>query len=167
VELLFASNYVDNGSTHVLGFTHRRPAWSGVVVAYQPAEYQPNALDDLAGNNFQILANAIYYAAYGAVTGVPARAGGDVVLGQNYPNPFNPSTAIDFELSQPEQVSLVVFDVNGALVRRLVSGAFAAGIHHATWDGRRQDGAAVASGVYFYRLTAGSYIGTRRMLLVK
>jgi len=60
---LFGSNYVDSGSTHLLGFTHRRPAWSGIVVGYQPAEYQPHALDDLDGNNFQILANAILYAA--------------------------------------------------------------------------------------------------------
>jgi len=60
---LFGSNYNDAGTTHLLGFTHRRPAWSGIVVGYQPAEYQPQALDDLAGNNFQILANAILYAA--------------------------------------------------------------------------------------------------------
>jgi len=66
IEILFASDYVENGSTHVLGFTHRRPGWAGVVVAYQPAEYQPNALDDLDGANFQILANAILYAAGGA-----------------------------------------------------------------------------------------------------
>jgi hypothetical protein len=59
---LFGSNYADSGNTHLLGFTHRRAAWSGIVVGYQPAEYQPHALDDLNGNNFQILANAILYA---------------------------------------------------------------------------------------------------------
>ncbi|HKQ60782.1 MAG TPA: hypothetical protein VJS92_05805 [Candidatus Polarisedimenticolaceae bacterium] len=62
-QTLFGSNYSDTGTTHLLGFTHRRSAWSGIVVSYQPAEYQPHALDDLAGNNFQILANAILYAA--------------------------------------------------------------------------------------------------------
>jgi len=62
VELLFASDYDEGGTTHVLGFTHHRPAWAGIVVAYQPGEYQPNALDDLDGNNFQILANAILWA---------------------------------------------------------------------------------------------------------
>jgi hypothetical protein len=60
---LFGSNYNDAGTTHLLGFTHRRSTWSGIVVGYQPAEYQPHALDDLDGNNFQILANAILYAA--------------------------------------------------------------------------------------------------------
>jgi hypothetical protein len=66
IEQLFASNYNEGGTTHVLGFTHRRPGWAGMVVAYQPAEYQPNALDDLAGNNFQILANAIYFSRFHA-----------------------------------------------------------------------------------------------------
>lgn len=60
---LFGSDYDEGGTTHLLGWTHRRQDWSGTVVGYQPAEYQPNALDDLAGNNFQILANAILYAA--------------------------------------------------------------------------------------------------------
>lgn len=62
---LFGSDYVQNGATHLLGWTHRRPEWSGVVVGYQPGEHQPTALDP-AGRNFQILANAILYAA-GAV----------------------------------------------------------------------------------------------------
>ncbi|MEO6323397.1 MAG: hypothetical protein ABIT01_17595 [Thermoanaerobaculia bacterium] len=66
LRVLFGSNYSDNGTTHLLGFTHRRPGWRGVVVGYQPAEYQPNALD-LDGRNFQILANAIVYAANGLV----------------------------------------------------------------------------------------------------
>jgi hypothetical protein len=68
IEVLFASNYDENGTTHILGFTHRRPSWTGVVVAYQPGEYQPHALDDPDDNNFQILANAIVYAA-GALCG--------------------------------------------------------------------------------------------------
>lgn len=62
--VLFASNYAVGSGTHLLGFEHTRPAWDGVVIGYQPGEYQPNALDDLDGNNFQILANAIVYAAY-------------------------------------------------------------------------------------------------------
>jgi len=58
ITLLFASDYVDNGSTHVLGYRYRRPGWHGQVVMYQPGEYQPGALDP-ADNNFQILLNAI------------------------------------------------------------------------------------------------------------
>ncbi len=63
VETLFGSNYNNNGTAHLLGFVHKRPGWQGVVVGYQPGEYQPNALDDTDGNNFQILANAIVFAA--------------------------------------------------------------------------------------------------------
>ena len=76
IELLFASDYDQNGTTHVLGFTHRRPGWAGVVVAYQPGEYQPSALDDRSGNNFQVLANAILYAA-GGVAGCACDDDGD------------------------------------------------------------------------------------------
>lgn len=60
---LFAS---DSKGERLLGYTLVRPGWSGRVVAYQPAEYQPNALDDRDGPNFQILVNALYFAAYGA-----------------------------------------------------------------------------------------------------
>ncbi|MEE8154916.1 MAG: dockerin type I domain-containing protein [Phycisphaerales bacterium] len=63
VEILFASNYLETQPTHILGFTHQRPTWAGIVIWYQPGEYQPNALDDLDGNNFQILANEIVFAA--------------------------------------------------------------------------------------------------------
>ncbi len=70
--VLFGSDYSQSGTTHLLGFTHRRPEWAGIVVGYQPGEYQPNALDDLDGNNFQILANAIYFAATEGNPQVPA-----------------------------------------------------------------------------------------------
>ena len=65
VRPLFASNYADNGTTHILGYEQRRSTWSGVVIVYQPGEYQPNALGP--GNNFQILLNAIVYA--GTISG--------------------------------------------------------------------------------------------------
>lgn len=67
IKMLFASDYNDNGTTHVLGFVHKRPTWRGRVVVYQPAEYQPNALDP-NGRNFQILANALVHAAGAVIT---------------------------------------------------------------------------------------------------
>lgn len=63
IEVLFGSDFVQNGTTHLLGFTHRRSEWRGVVVAYQPGEYQPNAFD-FDGPNFQVLANAILWSAH-------------------------------------------------------------------------------------------------------
>lgn len=84
VETLFGSNYNSNGTTHLVGFVHRRSQWSGRVVGYQPGEYQPNALDAVDGNNFQILANAIVFAsgaipADGLVLGVAPGPGSDEV----------------------------------------------------------------------------------------
>jgi hypothetical protein len=81
LEVLFASDYDQNGDRHLLGFTHRQPGWAGLVVAYQPGEYQPNALDDLDGNNFQILVNSLLYAATSGAPSVPAGAPGAHLLG--------------------------------------------------------------------------------------
>ncbi len=63
VEILFASNYDQSGTTHLLGFTNRRPGWRGAVVVYQPGEYEPSALDP-AGPNLQILVNAIVWSTH-------------------------------------------------------------------------------------------------------
>ncbi|MCL4705105.1 T9SS type A sorting domain-containing protein [bacterium] len=91
----------------------------------------------------------------------------DFSLSQNYPNPFNPSTTIGFRLSAPAEVRLAIYSVNGQLVRTLVNGRLASGQHEAVWDGRNERGSTVASGIYFYRIRAGAWTQTRRMLLVR
>jgi len=88
-------------------------------------------------------------------------------LGQNYPNPFNPTTTIRYTLPERSTVELAVFGVDGKLVRVLESGTNPAGTHEATWDGRDSSGRGVASGVYFYRLNAGSFTETKKMVLMK
>ena len=100
------------------------------------------------------------------VVGVPS-AIGDNHLAQNYPNPFNPQTSIAFSLKERSTVSLKVYDVAGALVRELVSGTRVAGAYDAEWDGRDASGQQVASGVYFYRLVAGEFRSTKKMVLLK
>ena len=90
----------------------------------------------------------------------------------NYPNPFNPETWIPYQLAEPATVSLHIYAVNGALVCTLDLGHQPAGVYQertraAYWDGRNQLGELVASGVYFYRLTAGDFTATRRMLIKK
>ena len=85
----------------------------------------------------------------------------------NYPNPFNPTTTIRFDLQRRGSVSLAVYDIRGTLVRTLVDDERGAGIHEATWDGRDARGRSVASGIYFYRLEAGDFVRTRKMVLVK
>jgi hypothetical protein len=83
-------------------------------------------------------------------------------LAQNYPNPFNPVTTIKYSLASRESVELDVIDLLGRAVAKLVSGMQSAGDHEVEWSGN-----AVASGVYFYRLTAGSYRETKKMILLK
>ncbi len=92
---------------------------------------------------------------------------GGTYLAQNQPNPFNPNTTIGFGLDRPSEVSLKIFDVTGRLVRELASGEMAEGRHALTWDGTDTAGASVGSGIYFYRLTAGTFSQTRKMILLK
>jgi len=88
-------------------------------------------------------------------------------LMQNVPNPFNPRTVITFDLPRDEQVSITVYDVRGSVVKTLLSEWMSAGRQHVTWDGMDKGGHQVASGVYYYRIVAGDYTATRRMLLLK
>ncbi|MDO9171610.1 MAG: FlgD immunoglobulin-like domain containing protein, partial [bacterium] len=83
------------------------------------------------------------------------------------PNPFNPATAIAFDLVQAVRVRLEIFDAAGRRVRVLLDETRAAGAHRARWDGTGDDGRAAASGVYFCRMDAGAFQGTRRMTLVR
>ncbi len=89
------------------------------------------------------------------------------VLRQNIPNPFNPFTTISFDLPEPEVVSLDVFDVSGAFIATITTGALPAGRHQRVWDGRDSRGTRVGSGVYLYRLQAGKRVQTRKMLLLE
>ncbi|MDI6401428.1 T9SS type A sorting domain-containing protein [Balneolaceae bacterium ANBcel3] len=83
-------------------------------------------------------------------------------LNQNYPNPFNPTTVISFEIPQTQQVTLEVYDVNGRLVETLVNEQRSPGSHQVSWDAGH-----LSSGLYLYKLQAGSTMLTRTMMLVK
>ena len=90
----------------------------------------------------------------------------------NYPNPFNPETWIPYQLAIPADVSISIYAADGKLVRILSLGYQPVGIYHqrsraAYWDGRNTQGEPVASGVYFYTLTAGEFTATRKMLIRK
>ena len=91
-----------------------------------------------------------------------------LMLGQNVPNPFNPQTTIAFELKERQEVRLRVFDLAGRLVKSLIGGeGYTSGCHEVVWNGRDEAGRRVAFGTYFYRLEAGSFSETKRMVLVK
>lgn len=93
-------------------------------------------------------------------------------LRRNYPNPFNPETWLPFELAENADVRVEIYSVVGHLIRTLELGYRAAGYHvdrsrAAHWDGRNKYGESVASGVYFYKLTAGDFSAMHRMIVLK
>ena len=98
------------------------------------------------------------------VTSVSDRTGPprEFVLAQNYPNPFNPTTVIEYVLPRESFVKLEVFNVLGERVATLVDGVRAAGYYSTPLDGKN-----LASGLYLYRLEAGSFVQTRKLLLVR
>lgn len=88
-------------------------------------------------------------------------------LAQNYPNPFNPTTEISFSLPQAAPANLSIYNINGQRVATLIDNELPAGEHIVEWDGRNNHSESVATGIYFYRLQAGTFNETRKMLMVK
>ncbi len=89
-------------------------------------------------------------------------------LHQNYPNPFNPSTTIRFSVPRRETVNLSVYDVHGRLIKNLISnGNHDQGIYRIVWDGTNNAGQRVASGIYFSRMNAGTFVATTKMSMLK
>ncbi|NLP11706.1 T9SS type A sorting domain-containing protein, partial [bacterium] len=83
-------------------------------------------------------------------------------LHQNYPNPFNPTTVIRYEIPDDQAVTIRVYDLSGRELETLVNGAQTAGSHEVVWNA-----AGYASGIYLYRIEAGSFSKLLRMLLIK
>jgi hypothetical protein len=107
----------------------------------------------------------VYWDRYLAVVGVPKTQNelpGTFMLGQNYPNPFNPSTKIEFSLPKDEFVTIKVFDLIGREVSSIVSKNLKAGSYEVEFDAGK-----LSSGVYFYRMNAGSFSETKKMIVVK
>jgi hypothetical protein len=102
---------------------------------------------------------------YGSLIGIDPKFNNlpaKYILSQNYPNPFNPSTLIYFEMPKDGNVSLKVFDILGNEVKTLVEGYHKAGTYNIYFTGSD-----IASGVYYYRLTADGFTDTKKMVLVK
>ena len=113
-----------------------------------------------------------WYKPGAAAAPVLALPPGTTALLPNYPNPFNPETWIPYHLAEPADVRLTIYGIDGKVVRRLDLGHQAAGFYQsksraAYWDGRNDVGERVASGIYFYTLTAGEFAATQKMLILK
>ena len=91
----------------------------------------------------------------------------EFALDQNYPNPFNPTTTIRFALPKDAMVTLRIYDVLGREVRTLVNERVSAGYQQVVWDGRNEFGSQVASGMYIYHITAGDFVSTKKMMMLK
>ena len=96
------------------------------------------------------------------INGLPPASPTSYNLSQNYPNPFNPSTNINFTLPNAEFVTLKIYDILGKVVTTLINEELNAGNYTKTWDANN-----LSSGVYFYRLTAGKFTETKKMILVR
>ncbi|MGB2696787.1 MAG: FlgD immunoglobulin-like domain containing protein [Candidatus Zixiibacteriota bacterium] len=88
-------------------------------------------------------------------------------LSQNHPNPFNPHTIVEYALPQDAEVSLVIYNVLGQKVKILVNGHQTAGFQSVEWDGTNENGSVTSSGIYFYKLVAGEYTQTKKMVMLK
>lgn len=108
----------------------------------------------------------------GAAPVLSTAAPTETTLFPNYPNPFNPETWIPYQLAHAASVTVTIYDISGAVVRQLMLGHQPAGVYQRRsraghWDGRNTLGEKVATGLYFYTLTAGTFTATRQLLIRK
>ncbi|MBD3179754.1 MAG: T9SS type A sorting domain-containing protein, partial [Candidatus Latescibacteria bacterium] len=90
-----------------------------------------------------------------------------VTLYQNFPNPFNPSTTLSFFIPERSAVRLDIYDTAGKKVKTLTEGVKEAGRYELEWNGRNSRNSEVSSGIYFYRLSAGRKVITRKLVLIR
>ncbi|MBM2844806.1 MAG: hypothetical protein HW407_118, partial [Bacteroidetes bacterium] len=155
--------YLDVGTTglELSGYTAMQASatdlWTFINGSGYPVESRP-------ANNKSIKLK------YTGTTGVQDQDAGipsKFALYANFPNPFNPTTSINYDLSARAKVELTIYNLLGEKVVDVVNEQQGPGTFRATWDGRNLKGQSVASGVYLYRLKAGSFLETRKMLLLK
>ena len=91
----------------------------------------------------------------------------EFALKDNYPNPFNPRTTIQYDLPISGNVSVIIYNVAGQEVAKLVNSVQEAGYHSVVWNGTNVSGAKAAAGIYFYQIQAGGFVRTKKMLLLK
>jgi hypothetical protein len=149
----------DPGSTESCTITELQPA-----VTY----YMAVISVDSSGNwsdisNIVSATTSIILGADDGHTGLPT----DFQLSQNYPNPFNASTQITYSLPRTTHVNITVFNVAGQQVTTIVDDLKPAGNHAIVWEGYRDDGNPLSSGIYFYRIQAGNFLATKKMILLK
>jgi len=138
------------------------PAWSLVFVG-EAGDILPVPGDQFVLSTVKPLTSSDVYEFSGTMSPVlPGETPLAFSLEQNYPNPFNPVTTIRFRLATAAKASLTVYDLLGQRVAELVNERREAGVHEVTFDASR-----LSSGVYFYHLSAGNFMQTRKLLLIR
>jgi flagellar hook assembly protein FlgD len=99
----------------------------------------------------------------GTVIGIPD----NYSLSQNYPNPFNAETIIKYQLPKSGKVKLQIYDIAGRMISTLVNGEQKAGYYVISWDCRNSAGQGASSGIYFFRINAGDFMQTKKLLLIR
>ena len=131
-------------------------------IGIQPDIYITPTIEGIKNGEDEVLAAAINYLTYGTDNENENELPDTYQLSQNYPNPFNPSCIIEYQIPYKEHVNLTIYDLLGREVMRIVNETQLAGTHKAKVNGEN-----LASGLYFYRLSAGNFSQTRKMLLIK
>ena len=121
-------------------------------VAYHSTEYDPRRMTEIINDLLRPIS------VEGRVTPTPH----SYRLKQNYPNPFNPTTKIEYSLPVSSEVSLIIYNLLGQEIARLIDGEQAAGVHSVIWEATN-----LSTGIYFYRIQAGDFVQTRKMVLLK
>ena len=91
----------------------------------------------------------------------------EFALHQNYPNPFNPITTINYDLPQQTHVNIMIYDILGREVVKLISEEISAGYQSITWNARNSFGLQVSAGIYFYQIQTSDFVKTKKMVLLK
>ena len=135
---------------------------SGTEQTLQGVAFSDPSTGTVVGSNGAILRTTTGGIVVSVRENLHAQLPGRHLLKQNYPNPFNPITSIRYELPFDSEVSLIIYNLLGEEVARLVDKHQPTGSYSVTWDA-----SSIASGIYFYRLQAGDFVQTRKMALLK
>ena len=121
--------------------------------------------NDLANQNFQnyIFVNNVVLGINDHTNDIPIQYS----LSQNYPNPFNPITTINFTIAKESFVNITIFDISGNKIKGLINSNYRPGKGSIQWNATNEQGESVSAGVYFYRIQAGDFVDTKKMILLK
>jgi hypothetical protein len=161
-----------DGITEVIAHYHNTPALRGRGTTLEPTQYTYTDARTEQGKTYRYVLRSFdldgtiheYSDKAIEVHVTEALKPTEFALAQNFPNPFNPSTVIQYQLPEPATVKLELYDITGRKVATLVNAWQNAGYYSFNLNGSAYN---LASGVYFYRLTAGGFIATKKMVLVK